>query len=104
MAKIDWVKLVEERLLQKGMSLHTDFDILVKDNNKIFFNQILKDLVNEYPNEARLHYIILSMRNYHDVEDIYGVLDEQNKHVIEIHASQEENMKRKKSKYGNRKK
>ena len=95
MAIINWVNLIEEKLIEHGLTLKTDFSVLLK--NKIVFNEILRDLVYEYPNK-RFQHIILSMKDHYEIEEIYELLDEQNKSCLKRHVVEEDNMNIKKPK------
>lgn len=88
----NWVEILEEKLIKKGMSLKTDVSLLGKGNNRIFFNEIIRDILEEYPNK-RLQHIILSLKDYYEVEDIYLLLDEQNKHRLMKDYEEEDNIK-----------
>lgn len=89
MAIVNWIGLIEDRLLSRGLSLKTDITVLQK--NKVYFNEALRDLIHEYPNK-RFQHIILSMKDYHEVEDIYSILDEQNKATLKRHYIEEDKL------------
>lgn len=90
MAMINWLDKISEKLLSKGLSLKSDYSILSK--NKIFFNEMLRDLLEEYPNK-RLQHIILSMSDYYEVEQIYELLDEQNRTTLKKHYIEEDHIR-----------
>jgi hypothetical protein len=89
MAIVNWVELIENKLLSKGMTLKTDISILSK--NKIFFNEILRDLLEEYPNK-RFQHIILSMKDHYEIEEIYELLDDQNISYLKRHIIEEDSL------------
>jgi hypothetical protein len=68
MAMINWLDKISDKLLSKGLSLKSDYPILSK--NKVFFNEMLRDLLEEYP-DKRLQHIILSMSDYYEVRSIF---------------------------------
>jgi hypothetical protein len=89
--RIDWVTLVSDKLLSKGLSIKTDISILSKDENKISFNTILRDLVEEFPNK-RMQHILLSLRDHYDIIELFELLDEQNKFILEKHYFEEDGL------------
>ena len=89
MAIVNWVELIENKLLSKGLTLKTDVTILAK--NKIFFNEILRDLLEDYPNK-RFQHIILSMKDHYEVEEIYDLLDDQNRAYLKRHIVEEDHL------------
>ena len=88
MARIDWVSLISDKLLSRGMSIKTDISILSKEDNRNTFNELLRDLIHEYPNK-RLQHILLSMKDHFDIIEIFNLLDQQNKYVLEKHYCEE---------------
>ena len=82
---VNWIDVINEKLLTIGMSLKTDISILGK--HKIEFNEIIRDLLDENPNSL-LNNIIMSMKEYYEVEELYSILDEQNKSILLRHASE----------------
>jgi hypothetical protein len=90
MAMVDWVKLIEDRLIGKGLSLKTDKSILVK--HKIYINEMFRDLLEEY-NHKRFHHIILSLKDHYDIEEIYDLLDDHNRDTLRRDYIEENNLK-----------
>lgn len=89
MALIDWISKIEEKLIEKGLSLKSDKNTLLK--NKQFFNKSLRDLMAENPNK-RFHHIILSMKDHYDIEDICDILDDHNKSLLRMDYMEENNL------------
>lgn len=82
---VNWIDVINEKLLIIGVSLKTDISILGK--HKIEFNEIIRDLLDDHPNSL-LNNIIMSMKEYYEVEELYSILDEQNKSILLRHASE----------------
>lgn len=70
----NWIDKINERFLAYGMSLSSDESIL--SSKKVAFNQVLRDLKQEYPNKKVWH-IILSMKDYYEVEFLVELLDDE---------------------------
>lgn len=72
----NWIKVINERFLAYGMSLSSD-EAVVK-SKKIEFNQVLRDLKQEYTTK-KLWHIILSMKDYYEIEFLVELLDDENR-------------------------
>jgi hypothetical protein len=90
MAIIDWIEKIEKKLIVNALSLKSDKNTILK--HKAFFNTILRDLLEENPNK-RFHHIILSMKDHFDIEDIYDLLDDQNKSILRKDYIEENELK-----------
>jgi uncharacterized protein YbcI len=73
------------------MSIKTDISILSKEENRNEFNELLRDLVHEYPNK-RLQHILLSLKDHFDIIELFNLLDEQNKFILEKHYCEEDGL------------
>lgn len=74
-----WIEVINERFLAYGMSLSSDESVLTSE--KIAFNQVLRDLLQEHPNK-KLYHIILSMKDYYDIEFLVDLLDDEHRLTI----------------------
>ncbi len=72
----NWIEKINERFLAYGMSLSSDESVL--NSKKVAFNQVLRDLKQEYPNK-KLWHMILSMKDHYDIEFLVELLDEENR-------------------------
>lgn len=72
----NWIEIINERFLAYGMSLSSEESILT--SKKIAFNQVLRDLRQAYPNK-KLWHIILSMKDYYEIEFLVELLDDENR-------------------------
>ena len=61
----NWIEVINERFLAYGMSLSSDEDVV--KSKKIEFNQVLRDLKQEYTTK-KLWHMILSMKDYYEIE------------------------------------
>jgi hypothetical protein len=95
MAMVDWIKLIEDKWITKGLSLKTDKSILNK--HRIYINEMFRDLIEEYPTK-RFHHMILSLKDHYDIEEIYDLLDDHNKAILMKDLVEENNLKIPKSK------
>jgi hypothetical protein len=90
MIVIDWKEEIDKRLILKGLSLSTSEQIMLK--HKVFFNEIIRDLLICFPNK-QLFNIIMSMREYYDIVFIaQEMLDEYNKLILKKQSSKEYNI------------
>lgn len=90
MAIINWVSIIEDKFISKGLSLKTDKNILMK--NKSYVNELFRDLIHQYPHK-RFHHMILSMKDHYEIEEIYDLLDEHNKNTLMRDLVEENNLK-----------
>ena len=72
----NWIEIINERFLAYGMSLSSDESVL--NSKKIEFNQVLRDLKQEYPTK-KLWHMILSMKDYYEIEFLVDLLDDENR-------------------------
>lgn len=90
MAMVDWIKLIEDKWITKGLSLKTDKSVLNK--HRIYINEMFRDLIEEYPHK-RFHHMILSLKDHYDIEEIYELLDDHNKAILMKDLVEENNLK-----------
>lgn len=90
MAMVDWIKLIEDKWITKGLSLKTDKSVLNK--HRIYINEMFRDLIAEYPRK-RFHHMILSLKDHYDIEEIYELLDDHNKAILMKDLVEENNLK-----------
>lgn len=76
MSVSNWIEKINERFLAYGMSLSSDESVL--NSKKVAFNQVLRDLKQEYPNKKLCH-MILSMKDHYDLKFLVELLDEENR-------------------------
>ena len=72
----NWIEVINERFLAYGMSLSSDESVL--NSKKIEFNQVLRDLKQEYSTK-KLWHMILSMKDYYEIEFLVELLDDENR-------------------------
>lgn len=72
----NWIEVINERFLAYGMSLSSDESVL--NSKKIEFNQVLRDLKQEYSTK-KLWHMILSMKDYYEIEFLVDLLDDENR-------------------------
>lgn len=72
----NWIEVTNERFLAYGMSLSSDEDVV--KSKKIEFNQVLRDLKQEYTTK-KLWHMILSMKDYYEIEFLVELLDDENR-------------------------
>jgi hypothetical protein len=72
----NWIEVINERFLAYGMSLSSDEDVV--KSKKIEFNQVLRDLKQEYTTK-KLWHMILSMKDYYEIEFLVELLDDENR-------------------------
>ena len=72
----NWIEVINERFLAYGMSLSSDEDVV--KSKKIEFNQVLRDLKQEYTTK-KLWHMILSMKDYYEIEFLVDLLDDENR-------------------------
>ena len=95
MARIDWVNVISDKLLTKGLSLKSEYSVLSK--HKVFINEMIRDILEENPHK-RLQHIILSLSDYYEVEQLVELLDEQNRSILKKHYIEENNISMKSKK------
>lgn len=90
MAIVDWVKLIEDKWISRGLSLKTDKSVLLK--HKVYVNEMFRDLLAEHPNK-RFHHVILSLKDHYEIEELYELLDDHNKAILTRDMVEENNLK-----------
>jgi hypothetical protein len=82
----NWIEVVDERFLAYGMSLSTEESVLASKSNE--FNQVIRDLKQDYPNK-KLWHMILSLKDHYEIEFLVNLLDEENRLQIRSEVASE---------------